>query len=97
MTWMNDTRGWLSQVAVRIKRRGLPGDYRAVFGSPEGERVLADLTRQAGILRDSTGLPSEILHETAGAQHILHHIYRKLRLKPAQLQHLAHIEGVDDE
>lgn len=94
--WIAQGGDFLDQVKVRLKRGSLPGLYRDVFDSVAGRIVLADLHRKAGLMHESLNLPSELLHETAGAQAMVLHIDKMLRLTPPTLQQLADMEVLDD-
>ena len=94
--WISKGGDFLDQVTVRIKRGSLPGLYRDVFDSAAGRIVLADLHRKAGVRHESLNLPSELLHETAGAQAMVLHIDKMLRITPPALQQLADMETLDD-
>ena len=95
-SWLAAPARWVRPAVVKISSVRLRQDYQEVFSSPAGERVLADMHRKAGLMYESLDLPSEKLHEVAGAQSIVYYIDRMLRLEPVQRQALANIQGIDD-
>ena len=47
------TRRERRDAGMRTRRAELIADYRTVFGTPSGQRVLADIARRAGVMQTS--------------------------------------------
>lgn len=71
-----------------IRNRQLVTDYQSVFGSPEGQRILADLRKRCPFLLDSIdssrGIDVNRLIYLEGQRSVLLHIYKMLRADPNQ-------------
>ena len=88
---MSDVRARAQSLLKGLSRqRRLAHDYRHVFTSPEGERVLLDLMRRGGVL--SVAHVEADSHSTAyndGKRALGFEILRLLRWSEAQLLELA--------
>jgi hypothetical protein len=62
-------------------------DYKKVFGSPEGERVLSDLMslHHVNMAHDA---PSEKLHFIEGQRYVVLAILKRLRTNPDKLREM---------
>lgn len=72
---------------VQEQKLALLHDYKAVFGTPQGKRVLQDLMAKGGLLQ-SNYVPGDS-HGTAyneGARSLVLHIFEILRIDLKQLQ-----------
>lgn len=68
-------------------------DYRVVFGSPEGERVLADLIDMNGVLRPTFDPDPNVSAFNEGRRNVLLDILRYLSVEPEQFRKLAQDTG----
>jgi len=71
---------------VILRNRQLLIDYKVVFDSPEGKRVLADLRKRCPMLTDGISTtggidPNKVL-VLEGQNNVLKHIYKMLRRDP---------------
>ena len=69
-----------------LRNRQLLIDYKVVFDSPEGKRVLADLRKRCPMLTDGISTtggidPNKVL-VLEGQNNVLKHIYKMLRRDP---------------
>ena len=69
-----------------LRNRQLLIDYKVVFESPEGKRVLADLRKRCPMLTDGISTtggidPNKVL-VLEGQNNVLKHIYKMLRRDP---------------
>jgi hypothetical protein len=64
-------------------------DYKAVFGSDAGRRVLADLVATHGLLKSSPNLDPQALAFHAGEREVVIGIIHYLNLKPSDLPDAA--------
>jgi len=87
---------FLDRLAVRFKRGALPDDYRAVFDSDSGRRVLADLVRRGGMMVTHGGASGDLLQFEEGKRFMVLHILAMLRVRPQDLQRLADREVSDE-
>lgn len=68
-------------------------DYRATFGTPEGERVLADLVDRNGIFRPTFEQDPYVTAFNEGRRNVLLDILKYLQVTPEQFRKLADITG----
>ena len=61
-------------------------DYRAVFGSPEGKRVLADLAARHWMFRGLLHSDAHVMAHREGERGVVLAILEILELKPADMQ-----------
>jgi hypothetical protein len=54
----------------------LKHDYKEVFSSPQGQRVLADIMRRAGVTRPNFDADPEKARLLEGHRHLAHSIFR---------------------
>ena len=64
-------------------------DYRTVFGTPEGERVLADLIDLNGLLRPTFNADAQVAAFNEGRRNVVLDILRFLNVTPEQVRDLA--------
>jgi hypothetical protein len=57
--------------SLRLKR-----DYKEVFGTAQGQRVLADILRRAGVTHPQFDTDPEKARFLEGHRHLAHSIYR---------------------
>lgn len=79
----------------------LKNDYREVFRSPQGQRVLADILRRAGVTHPQFEADPEKARFLEGHRHLAHSIYRmvhasddpllKLIAEEQNKQHQQHV------
>ena len=71
---------------LRLSSQRLIQDYKRVFATPEGQRVLADLVRKAPLMREglktSAGIDVNRLLVLEGEANMVKHIYAMLRRDP---------------
>ena len=87
---------FLDRIKVRFKRGSLDSHYRAVFDSPSGRIVLADLVGKAGVMQTHEGWTSEQMQYGTGRRDLCIYILAMLRIQPRDLQQLADKEVFDD-
>lgn len=87
---------FLDKLALRFKRGTMDAHYDAVFDSPSGRIVLADLCREGGLLHTVEGLPADQVMFHAGKRHMVTHILAKLRALPQGVQQLGNLQGVEE-
>jgi hypothetical protein len=57
-------------------RLSIRQEYRAVFNTPQGQKVLADILRRAGVTRPQFEADPEKARIMEGHRHLAHSIYR---------------------
>ena len=87
---------FLDRLPVRFKRGTLPEDFRDVFDSDPGRRVLAHLVRLCGMMVTHGGMGNEFLQFEEGKRFVVLHILAMLRVRPQDLQRLADREMSDE-
>jgi hypothetical protein len=60
-------------------------DYKMVFSTPQGQRVLADILRRAGVTSPIFDANPEKARLLEGHRHLAHSIYRMVHSSDAQL------------
>jgi len=73
-------------VKIRLSKQQIIRDYKRVFATPEGQRVLADLVRKAPLMREglktADGIDVNRLLVLEGEANVVKHIYTMLRRDP---------------
>lgn len=59
-----------------LQRLKLSHDYKEVFGTPQGKRVLADILRRSGVTKPRFDADPEKARLMEGHRHLAHSIYR---------------------
>lgn len=67
------------------ERLNVHTDYKMVFGTEQGKRVLADIMRRAGVTRPVFDADPEKARLLEGHRHLAHSIYRMVHSSDAPL------------
>lgn len=85
----------ISAIADRIFRRHrerveLKNDYQAVFGTPAGKRVLADILARGGVTRPRFDAEPNVIAFYEGHRHLAMSIFRQVHSSNDVLPELIH-------
>ena len=92
--WIDKAKDYLAQKTVRYRPEALAHSYRAVFDSTDGQIVLADLHRKAGVMMTHPGHDNAELQYATGRRDVVLEIDSMLRMRPPALQQIADMEKV---
>ena len=66
----------ISAIKSLLASLKLKHDYKEVFSSPQGQRVLADIMRRAGVTRPNFDADPDKARLLEGHRHLAHSIFR---------------------
>lgn len=87
---------FLDRIRVRFNPKKVHTHYQAVFDSPSGRIVLADLARKVGFMRTQQGWNSEQLQYVTGRIDLFKIILGMLRIRPQDVQQISEMEAIDE-
>ena len=86
---------FLDRIAVRFRKNSLPSHYRTTFDCPSGRIVLADLCKQAGMMKTHGGYSDQLLQMEEGKRYMGCYILEMLGLEDKDLPQVTRTEVIE--